>query len=107
DDPEVAHALLNLAGLLPLVGKAAEAEAAARRAIEIRRAVYGEDHPETVHAHNTLARAIQMQGRLAEAREIYYELLRRYADLYGDKDHPFLSHATNNLSATFYDAGVL
>jgi serine/threonine-protein kinase len=106
DDLHVANALISLAGFLPLVGKAAEAEAAARRAIEIRRAVYGADNPETVHILNPLARAIQAQGRLAEAREYFHEILRRYAEFYPG-DHPLVAVVTNNLSATFYEEGAL
>lgn len=105
-DLQLAESLLNLAGMLPVVGKAAEAEAVAWRAIEIRRAVYGDDHPETIHAYNQLASAIQAQGRTAEARGYYHEVLRRYAGLY-DGDHPLVAVVTNNLSHTFYAEGAL
>jgi serine/threonine-protein kinase len=106
DDLRVAGALINLAGLLPAVGKGEEAEASARRALEIRRAVYGADHPMTIHVYNPLANAVHVQGRLVEAREYYHEILRRYADFYNG-DHPYVAVATNNLSATFYNEGAL
>jgi tetratricopeptide (TPR) repeat protein len=106
DDPGLHITLSPLSALLPLVGKAAEAETVARRALELRRRYYGENHPQTIHQLNNLARAIQMQGRPAEARPLYREMLRAYERLFPG-DHPMVATALNNVSATFYEEGRL
>lgn len=105
-DLRIANSLIALSALLPVVGKAEEAEEAARRAAEIRRAIYGDDHPSTIHVMNNVARALQAQRRPAEAREIYREILRRTEGLYPG-DHPYIATVLNNLSASFYEENAL
>lgn len=75
-------------------------------ALEIRRAIYGDTLPMATHVLNQLARALQAQGKPAEARELFREMLRRYEKVYTG-DHPYLAVTMNNLSATFYEESAL
>src|SRR5690606_4624065 len=125
EDPRLEGTLIPLSALLPLVDKADEAEGLARRALEMRRRISGDDHPQTsqqcdnrarradaagppqtLHQYRNVARALDAQGRRAEARTLYREMLQRYEGIFRG-DHPMIATAINNLSATFYAEGRL
>ena len=52
-------------------GKDAEAEPLFQKALEIRRRVLGEDHPNTANSYNGVAYNLNAQGKTAEAQPLY------------------------------------
>jgi eukaryotic-like serine/threonine-protein kinase len=81
-EAEHGHAHADVAGALNSLGivyldleRSADAEAAHRRALELRRELLGPDHPHMAASLNNLAAALQNQGRLDEAESLYDELL--------------------------------
>ncbi len=73
------------AGILMDLGRAAEAEAGAREVVALCEDLYGERHPDLLGARNTLAVALQRQGRVNEAREILEQLLQDSGAVHGER----------------------
>ena len=59
-------------------GKFAEAEPYYREALEKRRRVLGEEHPDTLVSINNMATLLEKQGRLDEAELLQRALLRKF-----------------------------
>ena len=64
-----------MANSLNAQGKYDEAEPLYRKALEIRRQVLGEDHPETATRYNNLASNLDAQGKYAEAEPLHRRAL--------------------------------
>ena len=80
DHPNVATELSNLATLLRVTNRLAEAEALYRRALAITEASYGSDHPTVAIRLNNLAGVLRATNRLSEAEPLtgaHSSLLRR------------------------------
>ena len=99
DDPAIlATALNNLALLLQVTSRLAEAEPLLRRALAIAERSFGPDHPTVAIYLNNLALLLQVTSRLAEAEP----LLRRALDIVLDftrrtrYEHPYLCKAIKN-----------
>ena len=71
--------LNNLAGLYESQGRYSEAEPLYRLALEKRRAVLGEKHPDTLSSVNNLAGLYRAQGRYSEAEPLYRLALEKQA----------------------------
>lgn len=75
EDPEWTSAYGGLLSVLAraqhALGELTEAEASARRSIEVRTAVLGAAHPTLLHIQRTLALTLHDQGRTEEAAECY------------------------------------
>jgi CHAT domain-containing protein/tetratricopeptide (TPR) repeat protein len=78
-------------------GKYAEAAAAARQALGIRRQVLGERHPDTAHSLNNLAEPLRAQGDYAGARPLYEQALAICKQVLGER-HPDTATTLNNLA---------
>ncbi|MBB5922409.1 Flp pilus assembly protein TadD [Actinoalloteichus hoggarensis] len=81
-----------------------DAEQHHRQRIALHSRLLGPDHPDTVLAHNDLARTLGEYGRTAEAVEILREVLPSVARTRGD-EHPDTLSIRNNLAAALAAAG--
>jgi hypothetical protein len=79
-------------------GRLEPAEANAREAVAMYRAVYGENHFMAAYGMSTLVRAIEKRGRLAEAATLQREVLAHYRRTAGDR-HPSTVDAMIDLAA--------
>lgn len=91
--------LSNHGALLVEMDRLEEAEAVLRKALEIRRRLYGDRHPEVAPTLNHLANVRLRAGDYEEAEALYQELLGWSSDLLGE-DHPMITAWENNLSAS-------
>ena len=76
----------------------------ARAALEIRRKLLGDDHPETVESVTVVALLLQYQGNFAEAEPLYRDAIARSRRLLGT-DHPDTLHRMFNLASLLQDQG--
>ena len=87
-------------------GKYAEAEAHYKRALAIREAKLGKDHPDVARTLNNLADVYEAQGKYAEAEAHYKRALAiREAKL--GKDHPDVAQTLNNLAVVYRAQGKI
>ena len=78
DHPETAESYNNLATLLDIQGRYAEAEPLYRKALDIDRRVLGEDHPETARGYKNLAYHLYDISKYAEAEATGDSAARSY-----------------------------
>jgi tetratricopeptide (TPR) repeat protein len=71
----VAGSLNNLAGLYESQGRNSEAEPFYIQALEMRKGLLGEEHPDVAASLNNLARVYESQGRNSEAEPLYIQAL--------------------------------
>jgi tetratricopeptide (TPR) repeat protein len=74
------------------------------KAVAVRQAVLGADHPDTLKSRNSLAVCYSRSGRLAEAVALSEQVLRLRKAALGP-DHPDTLASRNNLAANYLDAG--
>ena len=76
DQPAVQAEMMEVLGRVHRnLGAPEDAEPLARRALEIRRAVYGPEHPEVIQSMLTLAQVRRTLGDYDEAESLYQEAL--------------------------------
>ncbi|KAF6819161.1 Nephrocystin-3-like protein 3 [Colletotrichum sojae] len=76
------------------------------RSYEIRKAVFGPEHPDTIHAQQSLAQIYRKQGRSGEAAEIYQHILKHHRKLF-DEESPTILTDKYNLAFAYFDLGRL
>ncbi len=85
-------------------GKYAAAQPLYEKALEIRRRLLTDDHPDTATSYNNLAVNLNAQGKYAQAQPLYEKALeirhRRLTD-----DHPDTAQSYNNVAANLDDQG--
>ena len=81
-----------------------EAEPLFRRALEIRKAQLGDDHPSVATSLNNLAKLLQAQGKYTEAEPLFRRALEIREAQLGD-DHPYVAQSLNNLAGLLKDQG--
>ena len=107
DQPLVAAQLLQtLAAVLREAGLLEAAEAPQRAALETRRRVLGDDHPDTLLSVNNMGFLLQSQGRLDEAEPHYRESLDGFRRVLGD-EHPDTLSSVNNMGSLLQSQGRL
>ena len=74
------------------------------RALELRQAELGPDHPDTLTSRNNLAEAYHAAGRTAEAIALHEATLKLMESKLGP-DHPDTLTSRNNLAAAYRAAG--
>ncbi len=105
DQPAVAARLQQaLAARYHGFGMYVEATALLQAALDTRRRVLGEDHPDTLESLNTLGTLHHVSGRLAEAEAVYRDSLERYRRVQGP-DHPDTITAVGKLGALLWEMG--
>jgi non-specific serine/threonine protein kinase/serine/threonine-protein kinase len=70
------------------------------RALEVRRRVLGEEHPDTLNAMNNLADLYQDQGRYAQAEPLFVKTLQVSRRVLGE-EHPHTLTSMSNLGVQY------
>ena len=99
-----ARLLHNVGGYFLFDGRSKEAEIHAVAAVELRREVLGEDHPDTLTSMGNLALIYQRQGRWKEAEELEVRVMTIRARVLGD-EHPDTLMGMGNLASTYRNQG--
>jgi serine/threonine-protein kinase len=97
DQLEVARTLLVLGEVRREVGGPDSAVAEVREALEIRRNLLGDGHPDVVAAMGVLAFTLRTTGRLDEAEALYRDVLEKQR-AWGDTALALLPFTMNNLA---------
>ncbi len=85
-------------------GKFAEAESYCREAMEKKRRVLGEEHPDTLLSINNVALPLVSQGKLAEAEGYYRETLEKRRRVLGE-EHPNTLDSISDMGFLLYSQG--
>ncbi|GMV26513.1 MAG: hypothetical protein AMXMBFR58_25440 [Phycisphaerae bacterium] len=101
-----ARLLQQLAQTMNELGLFSEAEAALRTALDLRRSVLGEDHPDTLVSLGALGRVISTRGRHEEAVSILEDVRARQAAVLGS-DHPATLAVGTSLGGAYRRQGNL
>jgi tetratricopeptide (TPR) repeat protein len=88
------------------LGAYAQARKLSERALEIREAKSGPEHPDTAQSLDNLARLLQAQGDLAGARPLFDRALRIYERTLGP-EHRQTATSLNNLAVLLQEQGDL
>ena len=86
------------------LGEPAPAIRQLERALQLRRAILGPDHPDTLSSMDNLGAAYHATGRLAEALPLFEETLKLRRVRLGP-DHPDTLAALSNLAVTYWQSG--
>ncbi len=96
DEPEVQSRLLVTMGRVYVgLGLYREAAPVLEKAVETRRRLHGEDHPETLAALQALAFQYAQVGRTAEAEKLYLRLLETRRRVQSEEDPATLMDKTS------------
>src|SRR5205814_1095177 len=96
DQPLVEAAVMTqIADAFLKLGRMQEAELLHRDALERRRKLLGEDHPDTLQAMNNYAWCLGYLGRWQEAEPFFRDALQRRRRVLGE-DHPDTINSNNN-----------
>ncbi|MCC6678826.1 MAG: serine/threonine protein kinase [Phycisphaerales bacterium] len=107
DQPAVDASLRQtLATLYLKLGRNDDSEPLQIQALETRRRVLGELHPDTLVSLNALGILRHSQGKLAEAESIFREAMEKRARVRG-AEHPDTLESTDNLGIVLQAAGRL
>ena len=82
------------------LGMYADAQPLLERALQIQRALLGEDSPESLTTANHLANVYWYQGKYQEAEPLYRDIVERRTRVLGD-DHPDTLRANFDLAGTY------
>ena len=74
------------------------------RALETRRRVLGEEHPQTLASINQMGVLLDSQGKLEEAERYYREALEKYRRVLGE-EHPETLTSINNMGFLMWAEG--
>ena len=99
---ELANSLNNLALLYYSQGRYEQAEPLLVQALEMRKRILGEHHPDVANSLNNLAGLYDSQGRYEEAEPLLVQALEMRKRILGEH-HPDVASSLNNL-ASLYDS---
>jgi CHAT domain-containing protein/tetratricopeptide (TPR) repeat protein len=99
-----AHSVDEQASNLYFQGKYAAAQPLYEKALEIRRQLLTEDHPDTAVCYNSLAFILYAQGKYPAARPLFEKALEIDRRLLGE-DHPNTANSYNNLASNLIAQG--
>ena len=103
-EEDFALTLNNLAYLYNLQGRYDQAEPLYLQALELRKRLLGEEHPNVAASLNNLAELYRTQGRYAEAEPLYLQALELSKRLLGE-EHPNVASSLNNLALLYESQG--
>ncbi|HVE56899.1 MAG TPA: serine/threonine-protein kinase [Pyrinomonadaceae bacterium] len=98
DDVNVARVLDNLGYLLALTGKKRESLRAHTEELEIRRALYGENHPDVAKTLGSLANAFGALGERDKTESLYRQALTILRKFYSE-EHPDVIKGISRLAS--------
>jgi tetratricopeptide (TPR) repeat protein len=101
-----AKAAEALGGVLRNLGRWEEAERLTRESLELRRATFGDDHPDVAVSRNNLGLLLYHLRRPEEGIEHLELALASWREHLGD-EHPEIGKARNNLAMVLEQAGRL
>ncbi|WP_110517863.1 tetratricopeptide repeat protein [Herpetosiphon llansteffanensis] len=104
DTEQGAQLATNLGLFAQHQGRYAEAQTLHERALVVRKALVGENHPDTAMSMNNLAEALHEQGRYRDARELFERTLVVREALLGT-EHPDTARSVNNLAGVLESQG--
>jgi tetratricopeptide (TPR) repeat protein len=93
--PEYAIRLNDLAGVVEVQGRFADAERLYTQALAIDRATIGERHPEYAKHLSNLAGVVRAQGRYAEAEGLHTQAIAIERATIGDAHSAYATHLNN------------
>ncbi|WP_414756479.1 CHAT domain-containing protein, partial [Anabaena sp. CCY 9910] len=85
-------------------GRYAEAEPLFHQALEMRKRLLGQEHPDVATSLNNLALLYNRQGRYAEAEPLFHQALEMRKRLLG-QEHPDVATSLNNLAGLYWGQG--
>ncbi|MDB9521957.1 tetratricopeptide repeat protein [Dolichospermum circinale CS-1225] len=100
----LANSLNNLASLYDNQGKYSEAEPLLLDALEMRKRLFTNDHPDVASSLNNLAILYKNQGKYSKAEFLYLEALEMRRRLFTG-DHPAVATSLNNLAVLYKNQG--
>ncbi|MCL1473437.1 tetratricopeptide repeat protein, partial [Argonema antarcticum] len=103
-ETDLSDSLNNLAYLYESQGRYSEAEPLYLQALELRKRLLGDEHPDVAASLNNLAYLYESQGRYSEAEPLYLQALELRKRLLGD-EHPDVASSLNNLANLYYYQG--
>ena len=101
---DLAASLNNLALLYNSQGRYSEAEPLYLQALELRKHLLGEDHPDVATSLNNLAGLYYSQGRYDQAEPLLVQALELSKRLLGE-NHPYVATNLNNLAGLYDSQG--
>ncbi|NEQ84131.1 MAG: CHAT domain-containing protein, partial [Moorea sp. SIO2I5] len=96
--------LNNLALLYQFMGKYQQAEPLYSQALEMRRRLLGNQHPDVADSLNNLGLLYQFMGRYQQAEPLYTQSLEMRRRLLGNQ-HPDVAQSLNNLAGLYDSMG--
>ncbi|KAK0722523.1 hypothetical protein B0T26DRAFT_851375 [Lasiosphaeria miniovina] len=105
-DERVARAslLYCVAGFFSYQGRWKDAEEFQLKAVKLRKAVLGDEHPHTLNGIASLASTYRNQGRWKEAEMLQVQVMELYKKVLGD-EHPHTLIGIANLASTYQNQG--
>ncbi|MFI5455328.1 MAG: tetratricopeptide repeat protein [Isosphaerales bacterium] len=91
------HTMIEQALALNAQGKYAAAQRLLEKALEIRRRLLTDEHPDTAYSDNALAYILAAQGKYAQAQPVFEKALKIRRRLLTD-DHPDTANSYNNVA---------
>jgi tetratricopeptide (TPR) repeat protein len=101
---ELATSLDNLAFLYDSQGKYEAAEPLFLQALELRKSILGENHPDYATSLNNLAFLYHSQGKYTEAEPLFLQALELRKSILGE-NHPDYADSLNNVAALYRSQG--
>ncbi|WP_013325063.1 tetratricopeptide repeat protein [Gloeothece verrucosa] len=103
-DTQLAFSLNQLALLYYSQGRYEQAEPLYKQALELRKRLLGDNHPDVASSLNNLAGLYYSQGRYEQAEPLYKQALELRKRLLGD-NHPDVASSLNNLAGLYSSQG--
>jgi len=105
-DHDIAESLMDMGALLHAMHRPQEAEPYLRRALDMHRALRGEENLDTARVYNDLGAVLRTANRDAEAADMHAKALAIRRALDGD-DSIAVAESLNNLAAAYRGLGRL
>jgi tetratricopeptide (TPR) repeat protein len=103
-EQDVAWLLDRAATYLQTRGEAGPARPLHERALDLRRSLLGDDHPDTLESANHLGNDLRELGHYKQACQLVEDTLTRCRRVLGD-DHPYTLHLTIHLAGVLRELG--
>ncbi len=103
-DADLSSSMSNLAELYRYQGRYSEAEPLYLQALELRKRLLGEEHPDVATSLHNLALLYKYQGRYSEAEPLYLQALELRKGLLGG-EHPDMATSLNDLAMLYESQG--